>query len=350
MNVKVGFYTQVMGLGNTPKDVTLSSLQSPDGSSNPHNGALCNFWRSAENVQVNSHTIWSVSQASPIRRLQINNNLDLSQRGYSSGGFMADVYTTGTVNSGSQQQWMSRNSHFGRWQGGSWNMVFSGCQGAPQTHCSNRGGGPYTNVQASPMIAEKPYITESGGKYTLNKPHVEHNKVGVTANWQNSEKIDFSHVYVAHEGDSAATITSKLDQGLHVVMQPGNYYLSDSIKVNKANAVVLGIGMATLISNTGKPCIEVGNVEGVRIAGVLLQAGTHKAPTLLKWGSSKNNGNAQNPGVASDVFARVGGRNNPHSGQTSADSMIEINSGNVIVDNTWLWRADHDVTGSVRNS
>jgi len=93
---------------------------------------------------------------------------------------------------------------------------------------------------------------------------------------------------VANEKDSAATITSKLDSGLHVVLQPGNYYLADSIRVNKPNAVILGIGMATLISNNGKPCIEVGNVEGVRVAGMLLQAGVKKTPTLLKWGQSKN--------------------------------------------------------------
>jgi len=134
------------------------------------------------------------------------------------------------------------------------------------------------------LIAEKPYITESGGKYSLNVPRLEHNKVGTTKDWKNSDKVDFSHVYVANEKDSANTITSKLDSGLHVVLQPGNYYLSDSIKVNKPNAVILGLGMATLISNTGKPCIEVGNVDGVRVAGVLLQAGTHHAPSLLKWG------------------------------------------------------------------
>lgn len=174
--------------------------------------------------------------------------------------------------------------------------------------------------------------------------------MGTTKDWKNAQKVDFSNVYVANEKDSAGTITSKLDRGLHVVLQPGNYYLSDSIKVNKPNAVVLGLGLATLISNNGKPCIEVGNVDGVRIAGMLLQAGNHKASTLLKWGQSKNAGSSQNPGVASDVFARVGGRNNPYHGQTSADSMIEINSGNVIVDNTWLWRADHDVAGSVKNS
>lgn len=179
---------------------------------------------------------------------------------------------------------------------------------------------------------------------------MEQNKVGTTKNWINSEKVDFSKVYVAHESDKAEAITAKLDSGLHVVLQPGNYYLSDSIKVNRPDAVILGLGMATLISNTGKPCIQVADVQGVRIAGVLLQAGPHKAETLIKWGQSKNSGSSQNPGVMSDVFARVGGRNNPYSQQTSAESMVKINSGNVIIDNTWLWRADHDVAGSVKNS
>ena len=26
----------------------------------------------------------------------------------------------------------------------------------------------------------------------------------------------------------------------------------------------------------------------------------------------------------------------------TAQAMVEINSGNVIIDNAWLWRADHD--------
>jgi len=45
--------------------------------------------------------------------------------------------------------------------------------------------------------------------------------------------------------------------------------------------------MATLISTTGKPCIEIANVGGVRVAGLLLQAGKVKADTLLRWGNSK---------------------------------------------------------------
>ena len=97
-------------------------------------------------------------------------------------------------------------------------MVFTGCVGAPGSHCGNQGGLPITNTGATPLIAEKPYITEAGNRYTLNVPRVERNKNGPTGGWQNSDKVDFSRVYVASETDSAATISAKLASGLHVVL------------------------------------------------------------------------------------------------------------------------------------
>lgn len=50
--------------------------------------------------------------------------------------------------------------------------------------------------------------------------------------------------------------------------------MTESIVIKNPNTVVLGMGMATLISTTGKPCIQVANVDGVKISGLLLQAGT----------------------------------------------------------------------------
>lgn len=47
-----------------------------------------------------------------------------------------------------------------------------------------------------------------------------------------------------------------------------------------------------------------------------------------------------------DVFARVGG---PDHFETNSETMVQINSGNVIIDDTWLWRADHNVDGEVMN-
>ena len=52
----------------------------------------------------------------------------------------------------------------------------------------------------------------------------------------------------------------------------------------------------------------------------------------------------------SDVFARVGGTNNSSETQVTTQRMVQITSANVVVDHTWLWRADHDVNGSVYDS
>jgi len=62
------------------------------------------------------------------------------------------------------------------------------------------------------------------------KPYLETNKRGTTPNnWDNAEEIDFSNVYVASENDSAATINAKLNEGLHLVLQPGQYHLESAI-------------------------------------------------------------------------------------------------------------------------
>lgn len=179
------------------------------------------------------------------------------------------------------------------------------------------------------------------------KPHVEFDKKGTTPNWENAEEIDFSDVYVASESDSAATINAKLDEGLHLVFQPGQYYLESAIQVNNANTVVLGLGIATLIPTNGNSCIEVANVDGVAIGGILFQAGNIKSDSLLRVGSGLFAGDAANPTSLSDIFARVGGPTDSVTDGVSARTMVEINSGNVIVDDAWLWRADHDIVGSV---
>merc|ERR1719195_803921 len=83
------------------------------------NSVLSTFWRSAENFKTNSMT-WAVSQASPLRRIEVDGSLHLSQKGYSSGGFMGDVLVNGNVYPGSQQQWMTRNSKFNSMNGNVW--------------------------------------------------------------------------------------------------------------------------------------------------------------------------------------------------------------------------------------
>jgi hypothetical protein len=357
VNVNVGYYTSVIGLGKTPSDTRISTLKCENGDFDYTGGALDNFWRSVENFAT-GYTLWAVSQACPMRRLQIDGNLDLFQynsgccAGYASGGYLADSVIRGTITSGSQQQWFSRNAKMGGWNGGVWNMVFVGNNGnVPTSHCGNSNGSPYTTILQTPVVAEKPYITiDSNGKFALMVPRLETNKVGPTIDFGNVDVIDFSKVYVATDADDVVVINKKLAAGLQLVLSPGNYKLSDSINVTRANTTILGIGIPTLIVMNGKPAIQVGDVDGVRIAGILLQAGPAPTSALLKWGQTNYAGNKNNPGFMYDIFARVGGTNDPKQFQVQTDVIVQINSGNVIIDNAWLWRADHDITGDVMNS
>lgn len=83
--------------------------------------------------------IWAASQASPLRRMIVEGDLDLFQynypepaAGYASGGYMSDMTVTGNITSGTQQQYFTRNSYMGNWQeSGAWNMVFVGNQNSP---------------------------------------------------------------------------------------------------------------------------------------------------------------------------------------------------------------------------
>lgn len=172
VNVNVGYYTTVHGLGRHPRDTSVQTLQCTQGAKDPNTGALNNFWRSASNLHTPNNMMWAVSQAAPMRRIVVDGNLSLFQyippypnAGYASGGFMADCSVSGTVTSGSQQQWVTRNSAMQQWKTGVWNIVFVGCTGAPASHCSHTGGSPYTTVQTSPLVVEQPYIIQENGLY-----------------------------------------------------------------------------------------------------------------------------------------------------------------------------------------
>jgi hypothetical protein len=67
--VRVGFYTQVLGLGEAPDDTSIANLTVPNGSKSHATGALCNFWRGTENIEVRTNVSWAVSQAVSLRRL-----------------------------------------------------------------------------------------------------------------------------------------------------------------------------------------------------------------------------------------------------------------------------------------
>jgi hypothetical protein len=367
LQMKVGYYTEVAGLGASPTDVTINGkievynrCFGGGGTSDCH--ALVNFWRTLSNLSLNinalgqdgcraSANFWAVSQASSMRRLNVaGGNLSLMDYctagpQFASGGFIADSNLPFVIN-GSQQQWLIRNSRIGGWSNAVWNQVFAGVEGAPSD--ATFPNPPYTTLATTPVSREKPYLfVDADGDYAVRVPSAQTNTSGIT--WANGmtagRTIPLSEFFVAKPSDSVQTINNQLARGKNLLFTPGVYDVGMSISVKRPDTVVLGMGHATLTAVNGAIPLMVADVPGVIVAGVTIDAGTVESPVLLEVG--KKNGNASpkkndasDPTTLSDVYFRVGG---PHIGK--ADVALEVNRDNVLIDHTWVWRADHGVEG-----
>ena len=82
----------------------------------------------------------------------------------------------------------------------------------------------------------------------------------------------------------AAKLNAALAAGKHILFTPGHYELDDTLKVTKANTIILGLGVPSLVPTTGLPAISVADVDGVTIAGLILDAGPVKSASLLEVG------------------------------------------------------------------
>ncbi|MDF3289881.1 coagulation factor 5/8 type domain-containing protein [Streptomyces silvisoli] len=340
LNAQIGFYTSIAGLGLSPDDTTINGDVTVDAGWFNGN-ATQNFWRSAENlalVPANGTDRWAVAQAAPFRRMHVRGGLNLAPSGYgwASGGYIADCRIDGSVGPYSQQQWYTRDSAVGGWNNAVWNMVFSGVEGAPAQSFPNP---PYTTLDATPVSREKPFLYLDGSEYRVFLPEMRTNARGVT--WGNGTprgtSLPLSQFYVAKPGVAAATLNQALAQGLHLLLTPGIYHLDQPIQVSGANTVVLGLGFATLIPDNGVTALTVADVDGVRLAGFIIEAGPVNSATLLEVGpQGASADHSANPTTVQDVFIRIGG-----TGPGKATTSMVINSHHTIVDHTWIWRADH---------
>lgn len=357
--VRVGYYTEVAGLGQSPTDVVINGhVDVYNRCLTPDNCiALVNFWRSLSNltIQVNglgldgcraSGNFWAVSQASPMRRVKITGGnltlMDYCTGGpqYASGGFIADSQTTFVVN-GSQQQFLVRDSSVEGWSNAVWNQVFSGVTGAPAYTFPDP---PYTTLATSPITREKPYLyVDASGNYNVFVPKTRINSADTT--WGNGAtpgySIPIDQFFIAQPTDSVRDINKALARGQHVIFTPGVYHLDKTIQVKNPNTIVLGLGLATLVPDKGIPAMTVANVRSVTVAGLMFDAGPKNSRVLLEVGkgNSPNNikwSDPKNPTLLADVFFRIGG---PTVGK--ATTSLVVNSDNVVLDHIWAWRADH---------
>jgi hypothetical protein len=345
LDVKVGFYTQVIGLGQSPDDVTITGAVRAKADWLGNDNATLNFWRGAENLAVtptanidSSVDVWAVSQGTHLRRIHVAGNLSFDdQGGWASGGFVADSLVDGAMDSGAQQQFLTRNVD-GAWRGSNWNMVFVG-DGQPPS--GTWPSPPYTVVQATPLVREKPFLYLDGaGDYLVMVPGLKKASVGRSwaAGAPPGSPLSIDRFYLARPGtDTAATMNAALAQGKHLMLTPGIYHLEASLQVNDPGTIVMGLGLPTLIPDAGTSLLQVADVDGVTLAGLLLEAGATSSPTLLELGlAGSASDHAADPTAVFDVHCRVGGAD-----VGTAATCVTINSRDVLVDNTWLWRADH---------
>jgi hypothetical protein len=356
---QVGYYTSVAGLGLKPGDVVIN------GSINVYNQcfgtnciALDNFWRSLSNLTINvmgnkpggggcsaNTDFWAVSQASPLRRVQVNGLLSLmdycdGSPDFASGGFIADSEFTGkAVTNGSQQQWVTRNSNLVGWSNAVWNQVFCGTNGAPAQNF-NVNGGKYTTLATCPVTEEEPFLyTDSQGNFNVFVPAVQHNSVGPAwaSGTEAGTSIPLSKFFVASPGTSGSAMTSGMARGLNLILTPGVYNLNQQIVVPHADTVVLGLGLATLVPQQGNAAMKVVPNNGVKLSGLIIDAGPGNSPVLLTVGTPGPS-SASDPDLIQDVYFRIGGA---ATTPVSATVSLLDNAGNSIIDNIWAWRADH---------
>jgi hypothetical protein len=341
LNAQLGFYTSIAGLGQNPDQVAIHGDMTVDAGWMAGN-ATQNFWRSVENMElfpVSGTDRWAVAQAAPFRRMDVQGGMTLASPncGYASGGFIADSRVTGQIGPCSQQQWYTRDSNIGSWNGSVWNMVFSGVQGAPAQSFPSP---PYTVVSNTPVSEEKPYLyTDSSGAYRVFVPSKRTNSSGAT--WSSSTNtpgtsIPLTQFYVAQPGVSVATLNAALAQGLNLLFTPGVYHINSTINVTRADTVVMGLGYATLEADNGVTAMSVADVDGVKVSSILFDAGTTNSPSLLQMGTATGADHTNDPPLISDVFFRVGGA---AAGKVTA--ALVVNSNNTIIDHIWSWRADH---------
>lgn len=337
LDVKLGYYMQVLGLGASPDDVQVTGAVRSRADWNNGNATL-NFWRGAENFSVtstvdNNMNIWAVSQGSALRRAHLKGPLGLSDGGYSSGGFIADVKIDGAVSSGSQQQFFTRNSSWTSWTGGVWNMVFVG---VPQAPTAAWPAAPNTVVAQAPLLREKPYLSwNAAAGYVVNVPALTTNSAGPS--FAPGTALSIDTFYVARPTDTSATMNAALAAGKNLLLTPGVYHLSESLLVSKADTVVFGLGLATLVPDQGSAALTIADVDGVKAAGIVVDAGPVNSDTLVLVGPAGSAAtHSANPTSLHDLYCRVGG---PSLGTTT--SCATINSSDVIGDNLWMWRADH---------
>lgn len=359
INSPVGFMETLQGLGAAPDDVTINgNLRAGQATG----FSLNTFWRSLANVKINPietdeatpHTMrWNTSQAAPIRRVDIVGNLDLSG-GSAGGNLISNSRISGSVLAGfrwvtdatrlgGQFYYYIHDSQIGSFQGHFANYVFSGVKGAPAAEFNP---GDVTSLPNTPVSREAPFLFVDHKIFKVSVPEARTRARGYQ--WDARTSLSLDKFFIAKPTDTAQTINDALLHGKDLILTPGVYKVAEAIHIVRANTIIMGMGLATVTPINGTAAIQVDDVPGVSISAITIDANTVNSPVLVQLGTRSDHvrgGNGRAGLISttlSDVFVRVGGS----YASSHATTSFEINQDNVLIDHTWLWRADHGARGT----
>jgi hypothetical protein len=203
-------------------------------------------------------------------------------------------------------------------------------------------GTQYTTLPTSPVTEEEPFLyTDAPGHYRVFVPAVQHNSSGPSwaGGTEAGRSLPISAFFVARPGTPTAAINAALARGRNLILTPGVYDLDQPIVVSRPDTVVMGLGFATLVPQHGNAAMIVVANTGVKLSGLIVDAGPVNSPVLLSVGvPGPGVGTAADPDTIQDVFFRIGGA---AATPVSATVSLLDNADNSIIDDVWAWRADH---------
>lgn len=389
LNVDVGYYTSVYGLSGRERSTVRFK-----GGIKVHNhpsvkiGALDNFWRSLENMEITPTSspfkpeegpsvLWVCSQASQLRNLSVLGSLHLSMweaygadlkrceesRGQdcvfmpSSGGYMSNVHVDGNLYLGTQQQFMVVDSDWGgEIKGGAWSLVMQNAKHSRSLDLIGEYQADLDRPHAHPTPEPSPSFVQQQLGFDTSPPEkpvlrrrAEHRPGAPLTDAFCVEHKDgtIEDIVALWPSESQSLLQGAINKK-NVLLLPGYHLLTDSIDIERDGAILMGVGYATIQSVPGFGATLRVNAVGVRVCGLMFQACEH-ATGQIEPGSTllhvKQNRRASKdrPTVLQDVSCRCGGAKSI-SGRfqcESVETMVLVEQDHVCLDHLWLWRADH---------
>lgn len=327
--LKLGYYTSIVGLGDQPDDVTIQGDLDVQGGIQSIDNV---FYRSLENLKVDGDLKWTTAQACPARSLHVTGKLSL---GGGVGGTLADSIVDGAIEDGGQQQYLFRNVSAKQLDGrkqGQMNFVFVDSQ-VPLPASSDLCAGS-TSCGSYYPSKNNPAPSFAIDSSTLPRPIASKHKPRITADgvvMKDQKHTNFKQVRTQEEFD---TVTSQLTSGTIVLLHPNVYRVKHSLKLAMDNIAIIGVGFPVLRSELSEATIEVSGANCV-VASLIVDA------PLLSFNQDVMI-DVKGDGVEMyDIFARTFLAWTSPVEKYKTTTMLQVSGSHGFMENLWLWRGDH---------